>query len=140
MVNESDFYGSNEDFERDYVRVPIIGSVSAGTPITAEENIEGYFPVPDRFIKNNTFMLRIRGNSMMNAGIFNNDLVLVKQQNTANDNDIIIALLDDSATCKRFFREPDGYIRLQPENPDYDPIIIKDVRVLGKVTGLFRNM
>ncbi len=140
LINDADFYGGGGYGEEDYVKVPIIGNVSAGVPINAEENVEGYFPVPNQFVKNNTFMLRIRGNSMMNAGIFNNDLVLVKQQSTACNNDIIIALLDDSATCKRFFRQDDGYIRLQPENPDYEPIIIKDVKVLGKVTGLFRNM
>lgn len=140
LVNEENFYKRPKYAdESDYISIPIIGSVSAGNPITAEENIEGYFPVPENMVKNNTFMLRIRGNSMINAGILNNDLVLVSQQNTAEDNDIIIALLDDSATCKRFFKEKDGFIRLQPENPDYSPIIIKDVKILGKVTGLIRN-
>ena len=83
-------------------------------------------------------MLRISGDSMINAGIFNNDLVLVNQQATAEDNDIIIALLENDATCKRFFRD-NGKIRLQPENPDYEPMIVDDIKVLGKVIGLFRT-
>jgi repressor LexA len=121
------------------VQVPIIGTVSAGTPILAVENIEGYFPVPVDYLRNNdTFMLRIRGNSMINVGIFNNDLVLVNQQDVAENNDIVIALLDDSATCKRYFRETD-HIRLQPENDDYEPIIVRNVKILGKVIGLFRS-
>ncbi|MBR1444848.1 MAG: transcriptional repressor LexA, partial [Firmicutes bacterium] len=136
-ILENDFYTNNNNPE--FENVPIIGTVSAGVPITAEENIDGYFPVPVSYLKNNnTFMLRISGDSMINAGIFNNDLVLVNQQVTAEDNDIIIALIENDATCKRFFRDNDK-IRLQPENPDYEPIIVDDIKVLGKVIGLFRT-
>lgn len=144
-VLEEGFYNNTEEStpkenETEYTNVPIIGTVSAGLPILANENIDGYFPIPVNFLPNNkTFMLRIRGNSMINAGIFNNDLVLVNQQPVAENNDIVIALLDDSATCKRFFREKD-YIRLQPENDDYEPIIVRNVKILGKVIGLFRTL
>lgn len=138
-ILEEDFMDYSEP-EIEYSSVPIVGTVTAGLPILAEENIEGHFPIPVDYLKNNdTFMLRIRGNSMINCGILNNDLVLVNSQSNADDGDIVIALLDDSATCKRFFRE-DGFIRLQPENPDYEPIIVKDVKILGKVTGLFRSL
>ena len=123
----------------EYSNIPIIGTVAAGSPILADENIEGYFPVPVSYLTNDiTFMLRIKGNSMINAGIFNNDLVLVRQQVTARNGDIIIALIDDSATCKTFYKE-DEYIRLQPENDDYEPIYVRDCKILGKVTGLFRS-
>ncbi len=123
----------------EYSNIPIIGTVAAGSPILADENIEGYFPVPVSYLTNDiTFMLRIKGNSMINAGIFNNDLVLVRQQVTARNGDIIIALIDDSATCKTFYKEEE-YIRLQPENDDYEPIYVRDCRILGKVTGLFRS-
>lgn len=143
-VLEEGFYNTLED-ESDknipeFSTIPIVGTVSAGLPILASENIDGYFPIPVDYLPNNdTFMLRIRGNSMINAGIFNNDLVLVNQQPTAENNDIVIALLDDSATCKRFFRE-DGHVRLQPENDEYEPIIVRNVKILGKVIGLFRTL
>lgn len=142
-VLEEGFYNTLEDDSTsnvpEFSTIPIVGTVSAGMPILASENIESYFPVPVDYLPNNdTFMLRIRGNSMINAGIFNNDLVLVNQQSTADNNDIVIALLDDSATCKRFFRE-DGHVRLQPENDDYEPIIVRNVKILGKVIGLFRT-
>jgi repressor LexA len=143
-VLEEGFYNTLEDDSTsnvpEFSTIPIVGTVSAGMPILASENIESYFPVPVDYLPNNdTFMLRIRGNSMINAGIFNNDLVLVNQQSTADNNDIVIALLDDSATCKRFFRE-DGHVRLQPENDDYEPIIVRNVKILGKVIGLFRTL
>ena len=139
-ILEDNFYNNAEpQNDIEYANVPIIGTVTAGLPILAQENLEGYFPMPVDYLKNNdTFMLRIRGNSMINCGIFNNDLVLVNQQNTANNGDIIIALLDDSATCKRFFREKD-FVRLQPENDAYEPIIVRDIKILGKVIGLFRT-
>lgn len=143
-VLEDGFYNSLEEEEADNVpefsTIPIVGTVAAGTPILASENIEGYFPVPVNYLTNNTtFMLRVRGNSMVDAGIFNNDLVLVNQQQTAENNDIVIALLDDSATCKRYFKEKD-HIRLQPENDAYEPIIVRSVQILGKVIGLFRSL
>jgi repressor LexA len=142
-ILEEGFYSSlDEDFAEhmpEVSHIPIVGTVAAGMPTLAEENIESYFPIPVDYLPNNqTFMLRIRGNSMINAGINNNDLVLVNQQSYAENNDIVIALLDDSATCKRFFKE-DGHIRLQPENDAYEPIIVRNVTILGKVIGLFRT-
>lgn len=125
---------------REMVQVPMIGTVAAGLPILAEENIEDYFPIPAEMLPNSqTFMLRIKGNSMINAGIFEGDQVIVEQTSTADNGDIIVALIDDSATVKRFYKE-DGYYRLQPENDDMDPIIVPELNVLGKVIGLFRRM
>ncbi len=140
-ILENDFYDYDAaPHTPEYSNIPIIGTVAAGAPIFADENIEGYFPVPVNYLSNDTtFMLRIKGNSMINAGIFNNDLVLVRQQVTARNGDIIIALIDDSATCKTFYKE-DEYIRLQPENDEYEPIYVKDCKILGKVTGLFRSL
>lgn len=137
-ILEDDFYNTaNSDTE--YCNIPIVGTVSAGEPILATENIDGYFPVPAEYISGTeNFMLKIKGNSMINAGIFNGDLVLVKQQNTAENNDIVIAMIDDSATCKRYFKEEE-YIRLQPENDSYEPIYVKDCTILGLVKGLFRS-
>ncbi len=139
-ILENNFYDYDEvPHTPEFSNIPIIGTVAAGSPIFAEENIEGYFPVPVSYLTNDTtFMLRIKGNSMINAGIFNNDLVLVRQQITARNGDIIIALIDDSATCKTFYKE-DEYIRLQPENDEYEPIYVRDCKILGKVTGLFRS-
>lgn len=140
-ILEDDFYMSGEDSVNtpEYSNVPIIGSVAAGLPILAEENIEGYFTVPVTYLTNEqSFMLRIKGNSMINAGILNNDLVLVKETSTAKDGEIIVALIDDSATCKTFYRE-DEYIRLQPENDSYEPIYVRDCKIIGKVIGLFRS-
>ncbi|MDO4301740.1 MAG: transcriptional repressor LexA [Clostridia bacterium] len=140
-ILENDFYMDSIDTVNtpEYSNVPIIGSVAAGLPILAEENIEGYFPVPITYLTNDkTFMLRIKGNSMINAGILNNDLVLVKQTTAAKDGEIIIALIDDSATCKTFYKENE-YIRLQPENDSYEPIYVRDCNIIGKVIGLFRS-
>ena len=123
---------------REVVNVPLIGSVAAGQPILAEENIENYFPIPVEFLPNESiFMLRVKGESMINAGIFDGDQVLVKQQNTARNGEIVVALLEDSATVKRFFKE-DGHYRLQPENDAMAPIIADQVDIQGKVIGLFR--
>lgn len=125
---------------RELVNVPIIGTVTAGLPILAEENIEGYFPIQPDFVHNNqTFMLKVKGDSMVNAGIFDGDFILVEQTNTAYNNDIVVALIDDSATVKRFFKE-NGHFRLQPENDFMDPIIVDDLSILGKVIGLFRSI
>ena len=124
---------------REMVNVPIIGTVAAGQPILAQENIENYFPIPSEYMPNEqSFMLRVKGESMINAGILNGDCVLVRQQPTAGNGDIVVALIDDSATVKTFYRE-DGHIRLQPENDTMDPIIVEgDVQILGKVFGVFR--
>ncbi len=122
------------------VSLPVVGRVAAGQPILAEENIEDYFPVPADLLPNTqTFMLRIKGNSMINAGIFDGDRVIVERTPTAENGDIVVALIDDSATVKRFYKE-DGYYRLQPENDAMEPIIVTNMNVLGKVIGLFRIM
>lgn len=125
---------------RELVNVPLIGTVAAGAPILAEENIENYFPIPAEMLPNQqTFMLTVRGDSMIDAGILNGDRVIVAQGNIAENGEIVVALLEDSATVKRFYKE-DGYYRLQPENPAMEPIITQDVQILGKVIGLFRLM
>ena len=131
-----DFYDSPQ---RELVHVPIIGTITAGTPILAVENIEDTFPIPVEYIHNDTvFMLRVKGESMIEAGIFDKDLILVRQQNSANNGDIVVALIEDFATVKTFYREKD-FIRLQPENAAMSPIIVRDVIILGKVIGLFRK-
>ena len=124
---------------REVVNVPLIGTVAAGQPILAVENIEGYFPIPAEIMPNaQSFMLKVKGESMVNAGILDGDQVLVKQQPTASNGDIVVALVDDSATVKTFYKE-NGYYRLQPENDSMDPIIIHgDIQILGKVFGVFR--
>ena len=123
---------------REVVNVPMVGSVAAGQPILAVENITSYFPIPAEFMPNaESFMLRVKGESMINAGIFDGDNVLVKRQSTASNGDIVVALVDDSATVKTFYKE-DGYYRLQPENDSMDPIIVKECPILGKVFGVFR--
>ena len=125
---------------REMVNVPMLGSVAAGQPILAQENIENYFPIPAELLPNQqTFMLRVKGDSMINAGIFNGDQIIVAQQETAENGDIVVALLDDSATVKRFFFFV-GHIRLQPENDAMEPILAESVQVLGKVIGLMRIM
>lgn len=123
---------------REVVNVPLVGMVTAGQPILAVENIEAYFPVPAEFMPNEqSFMLRVKGDSMVNAGIYNGDQILVQQQSSANNGDIVVALVDDSATVKTFYKE-DGHYRLQPENDSMNPIIVDDVTILGKVFGVFR--
>ena len=123
---------------REVVNVPLVGQVAAGQPILADENISSYFPVPAEYMpKGQSFMLKVKGESMVNAGIFDGDHIIVEQQNTARNGDIIVALMDDSATVKTFYKE-DGHIRLQPENDTMDPIIVPDCQILGKVFGVFR--
>ena len=123
---------------REMVNVPIIGTVAAGQPILAEQNIEGYFPIPTEYMPNKqSFMLKVKGESMINAGIFDGDKVLVKQQATAENGDIVVALVDDSATVKTYYKE-NGHYRLQPENASMDPIIVDKCEILGKVFGVFR--
>ena len=127
---------------RELVNVPIVGTVTAGEPILAIENIEGYFPISPEFLHNKqTFMLKVKGESMINAGILSGDFILVEETPTAANGEIIVALLDDSVTVKRFFKEKD-YIRLQPENDYMYPIIVPydaPFSVVGKVIGLFRS-
>ena len=125
---------------RELVNVPMVGAVAAGQPILAQENIENYFPVPAELLPNQeTFMLKVKGHRMINAGIFDGDEIIEARQETAENGDIVVALLDDSATVKRFYRE-DGYFRLQPENDRMDPIFTDSLQILGKVVGLFRMM
>ena len=120
------------------VNLPIIGNVAAGQPILAEENIEDYFPVPANLVPSGeSFVLNVRGDSMVNAGIFNGDRVFVNACSTASNGEIVVALIDDSATVKTFYKE-DGHIRLQPENDSMAPIIVDDCQILGKVFGIFR--
>lgn len=125
---------------KEIVHVPIVGKVTAGEPILAVENIEDTFPLPIDFVENDSvFMLKIKGESMIEAGILDGDFVLIKQQNTATNGEIVVALLEDEATVKRFYKEKD-YVRLQPENQFMEPIIAKDVSILGKVTGVYRKL
>lgn len=127
--------------DKEMINIPVVGKVTAGAPILAEENIEDYFPVPLNYLKvgnNELFMLKVSGDSMIEAGIHDGDYVIAEKQSYAENNEIVIALLDKEATVKRFFKEED-HIRLQPENPAYEPIISKDVKVLAKVIGLFRK-
>ena len=124
---------------REMVNVPIIGTITAGEPILATENIEGYFPVlADNLPQGDVFMLHVKGESMINAGILDGDDVVIKKQNTARNGEIVAALIDDSATIKTFYKE-DGHIRLQPENDTMDPIIVDDCIILGKLVALFRS-
>ncbi|MFB5663988.1 transcriptional repressor LexA [Alteribacillus sp. HJP-4] len=127
--------------ERSAVYIPVIGKVTAGDPITAVENIEEYIPLPDRMVTDEeVFALTIQGDSMIEAGIYDGDLVIVRQQQSADNGDIIVAMTDElEATVKRFYKE-DNYIRLQPENSALDPIILDNVTILGKVTGVFRTI
>lgn len=123
---------------REMVNVPLVGRVAAGEPLLAEQNVENYFPIPMEFMPNaQTFMLTVKGESMVNAGIFDGDMVLVEQRNYARNGEMIVALVDDGATVKTFYKE-EGVIRLQPENDFMDPIIVPDCQILGKVIGVFR--
>jgi len=120
------------------VNVPILGRVAAGEPILAEQNIENYFPIPMEYMPNKqTFMLKVKGESMINAGILDGDYVLVEERKTARNGEMVVALVDDGATVKTFYKE-EGIIRLQPQNDTMDPIIVRDVQILGKVIGVFR--
>jgi len=125
----------------DIIDVPVVGRIAAGTPILAEQNIDDMFPVPARYVKGGTnFMLTVRGESMINVGIFDGDYILVEQQGTANNGDMVVAMVDgfeSEATVKTFYKE-DGHVRLQPENDSMSPIIVQDVKILGKVKGVFR--
>lgn len=126
---------------REVVNVPLVGRVAAGEPLLAVENVETYFPIPAEFMPNaQTFMLEVRGDSMINAGIFSGDKVIVEQRDSARNGEMIVALVEDGATVKTFYKE-DGYIRLQPENDYMEPIIVHgEVQILGKVIGVLRFM
>ena len=134
-ILDDNFYMTRQEI----VSVPIVGTVAAGQPILAEQNISGYFPVPAEYMPNEqTFMLRVKGESMIGAGIMDGDQVLVRRTNTARNGDMIVAMIDDSATVKTFYQE-NGYIRLQPENDTMEPIIVRDhLQILGKVFGVLR--
>ena len=132
---EKDIYTSKE-----LVEVPVIGKITAGEPILAVENITDTFPIPIDFVGNSeSFMLTVRGESMIEAGILDGDYILVKKQNTANNGEIVVALIGEEATVKTFYKE-DGHIRLQPQNSTMDPIIVPDCQIPGKVAGVFRKM
>ena len=123
---------------REMVNVPIVGQVAAGEPILAEQNITNYFPIPIEFMPNNeTFLLTVKGESMINAGILDGDMVLVESTSVASNGEMVVALVDDSATVKTFYKE-EGIYRLQPENDTMEPIIVSEVKILGKVIGVFR--
>lgn len=123
---------------REVVNVPMLGKVAAGQPLLAVENITTYFPVPAEFMPNaQTFMLEVQGESMINAGVLDGDSILVQQQSTARNGDMVVALVDDSATVKTFYKE-DGHYRLQPENDFMEPIIVSECQILGKVIGVLR--
>ncbi len=127
-------------FKKELINVPIVGRVTAGLPILAVENIEDSFPIPAQYLHNNNndvFMLTVKGDSMIEAGILDGDLVIVEKKPTAQNGDIVVALIEDEATVKTFYKEKD-HIRLQPENTDMDPIIVHDVTILGKIIGVIR--
>lgn len=120
--------------------IPIVGQVAAGIPILAEQNINGYFPLPMDIVPNNeVFVLKVKGESMINIGIMDGDQIFVECTNSARNGDVVVALIDDSATVKTFYKE-DGHIRLQPENDSMDPIIVDNCEIIGKVFGVFRKM
>ena len=126
---------------REMVNVPVVGTVAAGQPILAEQNIDSYFPIPSEYMPNEqSFILKVKGESMVNAGILDGDSVLVMQQTTARNGDIVVALIEDSATVKTYYKE-NGHYRLQPENDYMEPIIVEgNLEILGKVIGVFRFM
>lgn len=132
--------GNSHVVRKEVINVPIVGRVAAGQPILAVENVEDTFPLPVDFVNNDSvYILSVRGDSMINAGILDGDYVVVRQQSHAKNGDIVVALLEEEATVKTFYKEKD-YIRLQPENPALDPIYSTDVKILGKVIGVFRRL
>ncbi len=125
------------------ITLPIVGKVAAGEPILAQENVEDYFSIGESFfsrnaLQNDNFILKVQGESMIQAGINNGDYIIVSKQSTARNGEIVVAMIDGNATVKTFYKEKD-YVRLQPENDSMDPIIVKDVEIVGKVVGLFRK-
>lgn len=129
---------TDNEYSRELVNIPMVGTVAAGEPLLAVENVTDYFPVPIDMLPNaETFMLRVKGDSMINMGIYEGDQLIVERKNTASNGEVIVALVDDSATVKRFYKE-NGHYRLQPENDDMDPIIVDHCEIIGKVIGLIR--
>ncbi|MDM0450873.1 transcriptional repressor LexA [Clostridium perfringens] len=128
---------SNE--EKELIDIPIVGKVTAGMPILATENIEDMFQIPINYVKHNNdlFILKVTGDSMIESGILDGDLAIIEQKNIATNGDIVVALIENEATIKRFFKE-NGFIRLQPENKNYEPIIVEDCSILGKLVGIYR--
>lgn len=128
---------SNE--EKELIDIPIVGKVTAGMPILATENIEDMFQIPINYVKHNNdlFILKVTGDSMIEAGILDGDLAIIEQKNVATNGDIVVALIENETTIKRFFKE-NGFIRLQPENKNYEPIIVEDCSILGKLVGIYR--
>ncbi|MDK0614686.1 transcriptional repressor LexA [Clostridium perfringens] len=128
---------SNE--EKELINIPIVGKVTAGMPILATENIEDMFQMPINYVKHNNdlFILKVTGDSMIESGILDGDLAIIEQKNVATNGDIVVALIENEATIKRFFKE-NGFIRLQPENKNYEPIIVEDCSILGKLVGIYR--
>lgn len=125
---------------REMTQIPIVGTVAAGQPILAQQNITDYFPIPIEYAPNSeSFILKVKGESMINVGIMDGDQIFVERCNTARNGDIVVALVEDSATVKTFYRE-NGHFRLQPENDTMDPIIVDNVEILGRVYGVFRFM
>ncbi len=133
-------YASETPPSEDTVFLPIYGKVAAGSPIFADENLEGHISFPERFVSaEGSFVLRISGDSMTGIGIMNNDFIIVSPQQTAENGDVVVALIGDEATCKTFYREK-TQVRLQPENPDLTPIYTENPMIIGKVTGVYRDM
>lgn len=131
--------GWNDALHEEYINIPVVGSVAAGQPILAVENITGYVSLPQSFVRDeDSYILIIKGDSMTGAGILNGDRVIARKQNWAQNGDIVIAMIDGEATCKRYFAD-ERYVRLQPENPEYQPIYSREVAIIGKVTGLLRS-
>jgi len=139
ILDGGNVFVNNNNTMQEMINLPLVGQVTAGEPILAQQNIQEYIPLPAQLIKgNDTFLLKVKGESMINAGIFDGDQVLVKQQSTAEDGDIVVALIDDGATVKTFHKEK-GYYRLQPENDTMEPILVHEgLQILGKVFGVFR--
>ena len=139
ILNEQDL--QEQDFSPNTVKIPVLGKVTAGEPILAVENVEEYFVLPEHTVGSDTvYMLRVQGNSMIEAGILNEDYVIVRQQSVANNGDIVVAMTEEEeATVKRFYKEK-NHFRLQPENPDMEPILLPNVTILGKVIGVYRTI
>lgn len=145
-ILEDDFYSYREIstnvemINQDTVSLPVVGRVAAGEPIFADQNIDDYFSLNAAYVPvgAKTFVLRVKGESMINVGIYDGDLLIVSEQSSAHNGEIVVALVDDSATVKTFYKE-DGYYRLQPENDTMDPIIVEECQILGKVVGLYRQ-
>ena len=135
------FSRDSKNIKKEMIHIPVVGKITAGEPILAEENIDDYFPIPLEYISSSQkdlFILEVKGESMYEAGIYDGDYVIAQKQNYANNKDIVIALTEDGATVKRFYKEKDHF-RLQPENPAMEPIIVYDIYILGKVIGLYRR-